>query len=134
MPIEPDKFKRDSRSPRELASAILQHEFTPGCEDFPGKTFREQLLDNAEDGNPQAQRLFSPLNALANGVSLDLRHQRGLTRALQVIAAYREDSRQLRDIAAMHANPDLLPKNDNQEVARRAHTVHGRPPPEEQRA
>src|SRR5437667_8235488 len=114
MPPDSASPKPDSRSPRELASAILQHEFTPGCEDFPGKSFREQLLDNAEDGNPQAQRLFSPLNALAGGLPLDLRHQRGLTRALQVIAAYRDDSIQLRDIAAIHANPDLLPKNEAQ--------------------
>ena len=52
---------------------------------------------------------------------------------MRVTASYRQYAMQLRDYVAIHANPDLLPKNEAQETAKREQALHGRPPSEGQR-
>ena len=50
-----------------------------------------------------------------------------------MLAAYEADSAESRDILAMHANPDMRPRNEYQREARRGHLIHGRPPEDAQR-
>ena len=54
MTTDPHTLKPDSRSPRALAQAILDHPFTPESPAFAGVTFREQLEYNADDHYHQA--------------------------------------------------------------------------------
>jgi hypothetical protein len=133
MPIDPATLKPDSRSPKDLAQAILDHEFTPKSPAFDGVTFREQLEYNADDHYHQSARLLWPLKHLAAGRPLSPFSQRDLSHGLQVLAAYEADSAESRDILAMHATPDMRPRNEYQQQARRGHLIHGRPPEDAQR-
>src|SRR5262249_43308135 len=105
MPIDSNKLKQDPRSLQELAQAILDHLFTPRHGDSPSAcsmTFREQLLydfGTAEE-MPYARLLLWPLKALADGVRLDWQRQHDLGHALEVIVAYRQESRDLLAIDA----------------------------------
>jgi hypothetical protein len=133
MPIDADSLKQDSRSPQQLAQAILNHEFSPSTTDFVGVAFREQLQYNAEQTRHPAALLFSPLIELAEGRPLSPQAKLNLAHGLQVTDAYRQDSTRSRDIYVMHANPDLRPRNAYQRQAHRAHVIHGRPSSDAQR-
>lgn len=115
MPIDPEKFKQDPRSPQELAKAILDHELNPPSVDSYRLTLREKLcLDN----NSQAQadhfmlheygsRLLWAMKALEDGSPLDRDERFDLQYALQVIDAYRQKSEIERDRSAKAANAPL---------------------------
>jgi hypothetical protein len=105
MPIQSTTLKHDSRSVRQLAQAILDHEFTPRESDCPydcSMTFREQLLYafGTDEEMPYSRQVLWPLKALADGIALDRQRKHDLSHALQVIAAYRQDSTELLGIAA----------------------------------
>ena len=133
MPIDPASLQPELPSPIELAQTILDHDFSPHTERFLGTNVREQLLYNAADDHHPAARLLAPLIQLADGLPLTPLGKRDLAHGLEVLAAYRQDSMRVRDRAAVHANPDVRPRNAAQAEARRAHGIFGRPTEDAQR-
>jgi len=135
MPIDRASLKPGPRSPQQLAQAILEHEFSPESQEgiFKRVSFGEQLEYNAHDHVHPAARLLWPLKHLAACRQLSPFDRIDFSHGLEVIAAYRQDSTQSRDRYAMHANPDLRPRNEAQAEARQVHLRFGRPDSDSQR-
>jgi hypothetical protein len=135
MPPDPAGLKPDPRTPEQLAQAILEHEFSPESQMgvFKRVSFGEQLEYNAAQETHPAALLLASLQILAQGRSLSPQDKLDVSHGLEVIAAYREDSTRSRDMYAMHANPDRIPGNEEQEMACRTHEIYGRPDSDAQR-
>jgi|GEM_PF-5969206 len=107
MPVDPDKYKQDSRSPQELAKAILDHQLTPSGSEPYSVSFREQLLiDYGKDHHRKhpvlgkyVSGLVWTLKAWEEGSLPDHLKKRAFSHALQVIDAYKHEAAQSRDDA-----------------------------------
>jgi hypothetical protein len=134
VPTDPASSNADDPSPQQLAQAILDHPFSPESSYFLGTTFREELQYHHQGKlRYLAPRLYWPLHALEQGRALSPFEQGEFSHALEVLDAYREASTRSRNILAMHANPDMRPKNEHQNEARRGHRIHGSPTDDAQR-
>jgi hypothetical protein len=130
VPVDPDKFQHDSRSPQELANAILGHQTVPDRKGRPGTTFGDDLEACVQD--MQAERglltdagalreafLLEALTDLAEGRRLGKAAKRALAHSLQVIEGYRDLAADDRDTCEMEANPDMPRKNEWQRYERK---------------
>ena len=98
-----DDLKRDNRSPKDIAKAILNHELAPPTDTEYGMTFREQLLYNwgadAEGpGQPRNCYIVRTLKLLEEGKTLKNEEvgttiRQDLPRILQLLHLMREDLR-----------------------------------------
>src|SRR5690348_13826979 len=131
MPIDPEKFKQDERSPQELAKAILDHEFRPGGGKYYSLTFRERLLmDYQSDGEVKhAPAMLWVLKELEEGLPILMGRKDSLRYALQVIDVYKRESAHYRDDAIAEANRAFAdldthpPRAYPREVAEEAETL-----------
>ncbi len=114
------------RSPQQLARAILDHELTPpGRVLRSGVSFREQMLmdyeiDDDREVTEHAGPLAIALKSLEAGAPPDRDGNGVLSRALQVIEAYKKEAAGYRDDAARHAreapHSELLRQDAAEEV------------------
>lgn len=114
MPIDPEKFKQDPRTPQQLAKAILDHQFTPGKAESPSVGFGKQLLMDDEEGygGKHGRGLLIALQAIAADLPLGNTEKRDMRHALEAIDSYRRESAAFRDMVARDANampPELVP-------------------------
>lgn len=111
MPIGPDKFKQDQRSPQELAKAILDHVLTPrdgGCPyslSFRERLFMDyQVLHNNRILRKYGEPLVLTLKAIEEGAPPNADIKRRLSHALLVTDAYKKEAVEFRQDAIIEAN------------------------------
>lgn len=115
MPLDPDKYKQENRSPKELAKAILDHEVKPRSPVDYRFTFREKLCcdhrTQEQEDYPvlreHGSMLLWAMKSLEDDSPLDRDERFHLRHALLVIDAYRQKSEIERDRFAKSANAPL---------------------------
>jgi hypothetical protein len=121
----------DPRTPAQLATAILEHPFSPRINgtgqgalhpvaDLPSRTFRQRLDESRGGKLRYVGALLHALHNLEAGAPLRASANRDLSRALQIINEIRDLSVDERDSCAQRLDSNKTPKNkwqqENQSV------------------
>jgi len=118
MAIDPEKFKRDPRTPAELAAEILDYPITPPS---PSASLRRHLIAGITSNlvppvSPHFSLLFPEsmvpaLKRIEEDVPLDERDKRALSYSLCCIDAYKANVAECRDHIARQSRAPDDPEN-----------------------